>query len=117
LNVWAMAAAYSAGELPFDVETGELRDEVWRRWLAWDPVRMAREPQGAEALSGMRAIWIDAGRSDEVFLDLGAIAFEQAAEAAGVRGEVMHFELFDGGHSNAAWRYPLALSFLVGRLS
>ena len=42
LNTWAMAACYSANDdgsidLPFDVETGQLRDEVWARWLAWDP--------------------------------------------------------------------------------
>ena len=47
LNTWAMAACYSANEdgsidLPFDPATGMLRDDVWQRWLAWDPVRMAR---------------------------------------------------------------------------
>src|SRR5205823_13803679 len=80
VNVWAMAAAYSGGELPFDVETGELRDDAWAQWLRWDPVRMAREERYAAALRGMRAIWIDAGRSDEFHLDLGAIAFHRATE-------------------------------------
>src|SRR5205085_3593639 len=65
LDVWAMAAAYSGGELPFDVDTAEMRAEVWARWLEWDPVRMARDPRNAAALRGMRAIWVDAGRSDE----------------------------------------------------
>ena len=46
LNMWAMAACYSANadgsiDLPFEPETGRLRPEVWERWLAWDPVRMA----------------------------------------------------------------------------
>jgi len=117
LNVWAMAAAYSGGELPFDVETGELRGEVWEQWLAWDPVRMARAPRYADALRGLRALWIDAGRSDEFFLDLGATAFKAAIEAAGVPAEAVRFELFDGGHSNVSWRFPVALSFLVERLA
>ena len=26
--------------LPFDLRTGRLVDDVWARWLAWDPVRM-----------------------------------------------------------------------------
>src|SRR5438552_414110 len=40
----AVAACYSANtdgsiDLPFDTETGQLREDVWARWLAWDPVR------------------------------------------------------------------------------
>jgi S-formylglutathione hydrolase FrmB len=117
LNVYAMAAAYSAGELPFEAETGELRDEVWARWLLWDPVRMARESQYVAALRGMRAIWIDAGRSDEFFLDLGAAALRRSVADAGVPDEVVKFELFDGRHSGVGRRYMLSLSFLVERLS
>jgi len=41
INTWAMSAAYSAGELPFDVETAEVKEDVFARWLDWDPVRMA----------------------------------------------------------------------------
>ncbi len=46
LNVYACAAAYSSNadgsvELPFRLDTGELVPEVWERWLAWDPVRLA----------------------------------------------------------------------------
>src|SRR5204863_532298 len=78
---WCMAACYSADEdgtvrLPFDPATSELVPEVWERWLAWDPVRMA--PGHAEALRGMRAIYIDAGKRDQWFLDLGAEAFRRA---------------------------------------
>jgi S-formylglutathione hydrolase FrmB len=114
---WAMAAAYSDGEFPFDLETGELREEVWQRWLARDPVRMARDERYAAALRGMRAIWIDAGRSDEFHLDLGAIAFRNAVASAGVDENIVHFELHEGGHFNTAWRLPPALAFLVERLS
>ena len=117
LNIWAMSAAYSGGELPFDLETAEVREEVWARWLAWDPVLMAREPGYAEALRGMRAIWIDAGRSDEFYLDLGAIAFRRALTEAGVSEDVVRFELHEGSHSGMSWRYPLALSFLAERLA
>ena len=68
-----VAACFSAGPdgtpvLPFEPTTGRLRDEVWQRWLAWDPVRMVAHHAGA--LAGLGAIWIDAGRSDEWFLDL-----------------------------------------------
>jgi S-formylglutathione hydrolase FrmB len=120
LNTYAMAASYSANEdgsidFPFDLETAELVPEVWERWLRWDPVR--RVPEAAESLRALRAVWIDAGRSDEYYLDLGATAYRRALAAAGVPDEVVHFELFDGRHGNITWRYPLALRFLAERLA
>jgi S-formylglutathione hydrolase FrmB len=121
VNAYAMAAAYSARddgsvELPFDVETGELILEAWERWLAFDPVRMAREPRHAATLRGLRGIWIDAGSSDDYFLDLGATAFHQAVADAGVRADRIRFELYPGTHSRLQWRYPLSLAWLVERL-
>jgi S-formylglutathione hydrolase FrmB len=122
LNTYAMAAAYSANEdgtvePAFDLETGEVREDVFERWLRWDPVRMAREPQHAETLRGLRGIWIDAGKSDEYYLDLGAIAFHREVAQAGVSGDSVHFELFEGTHANLTWRYPLSLAWLVERLA
>jgi S-formylglutathione hydrolase FrmB len=118
INVWAMAAAYSADEdgtvrLPFDVETGELIPEVWERWLRWDPVRLARERP--DAVRGLRAVYIDSGKSDEYFMDLGAEAFRRVVEELGA--EDVQFELFDGTHGGITWRYPLALRYLADRLA
>jgi Putative esterase len=122
VNCYAMAAAYSANDdgsidLPFDVQTGELVPEVWQRWLRWDPVLRAREPEGREVLRNLRALWIDSGRSDEYHLDLGAIAFHREVVAAGVADERVHFELFEGTHAHLTWRYPLSVAFLAERLS
>jgi hypothetical protein len=113
LNTYAMAACYSNGELPFDVMTGELRWDVWERWLAWDPVRMV--PQHADTLRGLRAIYIDSGKRDQYFLDLGAEAFRRALGRIGVTD--VFFELFDGTHSAIEYRYPVALRYLAERLS
>jgi Putative esterase len=117
LNTWAMAACYSANDdgsidLPFEAETGQLRDDVWARWLAWDPVRMVE--RHAEALRGLRAIYIDSGKRDQYFLDLGAEAFRRALERIGVTD--VFFELFDGTHGAIEYRYPLALRYLAERL-
>ena len=117
LNEWAMAACYSANEdgsieLPFDVATGKLRDDVWQRWLAWDPVRMAR--RHADALRSLRAIYIDAGKKDEFFLDLGAEAFRRELEALGITD--VFFELFDAKHGGIEYRYPIAMRYLAERL-
>jgi S-formylglutathione hydrolase FrmB len=120
LNAWCMAACYSTDadgtvRLPFEISTGRLIPEVWDRWLAWDPVRMARDR--ADALRSLRAIWIDAGRSDEFSLDLGAEAFRAELDDLGIKAPVVRFELFDGTHANIEWRYPLAIRWLAERLS
>ena len=118
VNAWGMAAAYSADadgtvQLPFDVDTGELLPDVWERWLAWDPVRMARTH--GKALRSLRAIYIDAGKSDEYYLDLGAEAFRRELAALGITD--LFFELFEGKHGGIVWRYPIALRYLAQRLA
>jgi len=118
LNSWCMAACYSTDEdgtvrLPFDVDTGELVPDVWERWLAKDPVRMV--PERAEAVRSLRAVYIDSGKKDEWYLDLGAEAFRRALADVGVTD--VHFELFDAGHMGIEYRYPLSLKYLAERLS
>ncbi|HXV33402.1 MAG TPA: alpha/beta hydrolase-fold protein [Gaiellaceae bacterium] len=118
LNVWCMAACYSADpdgtvRLPFDPDTGELVPAVWSRWLDWDPVRMAQ--QRAASLASLRAVYIDAGTRDEYYLDLGAEAFRRALADVGVTD--VCFELFDATHVAIEYRYPLALAYLAERLS
>jgi hypothetical protein len=115
LETYGYAAAYSPDPeqpgkalLPFDVATGRLHDDVWERWLEKDPVRMA--PRHADALRSMRRIYLDAGRADEYYLDLGAEAF--AAELRAL--DVPHtLELFDGKHGGLTYRYPGAIRELV----
>jgi S-formylglutathione hydrolase FrmB len=118
LNDWCMAACYSADadgtvRLPYDLATGQLIPEVWERWLAWDPVRMV--PKHADALRAMRAIYIDAGKRDDFFLDLGAEAFRRALEAIGLTD--VFFELFDGTHMSIEYRYPISMQYLAERLT
>jgi S-formylglutathione hydrolase FrmB len=114
-SMYAYACAYTPDPehpgrplLPFDPATGRLDEEIWRRWLALDPVRMA-EPY-ADALRGMRRIYLDAGRQDEFFLDLGAQAFSDEL----TRLDIPHtLELFDGKHGGISYRYPGAIRQLV----
>ena len=113
VNTLCMAACYSEGELPFDLETGALRPEVFARWLEWDPVLMV--PRHAGALREMKAIYIDSGAQDDYYLDLGALAFRRALAEIGVT--VVFFELFPGTHAMIEYRYPLALRYLAERLT
>lgn len=118
LMMLAVSACFSADpdgtpRLPFDPQNGVLDDEVWARWLAWDPVRMV--PHHADALRAQRAIWIDGGTSDEWFLEIGGQAFRDALRSVGVTD--VQFELFEGAHGRIEYRYPLALGYLAERLS
>ncbi len=114
-EIYGYACVYSPdpdrpGEalLPFEIDTGRLLPDVWERWLERDPVRMA--PRHSDALRSMRHIYLDAGRADEWFLDLGAQAF--AAELAKLNIECS-FELFDGKHGGITYRYPGAIRELI----
>jgi S-formylglutathione hydrolase FrmB len=120
LTTLGVAACFSAREdgtpeLPFDPLTGALRPEQWQRWLDWDPVRMVA--RHAEAVRSLRAVWIDAGTSDEYFLDVGAEAFRAELAGVGLPDDRVHFELFDAGHGGIDYRYPLSLAWLAERLA
>jgi putative esterase len=119
LETYAMAACYSPDEsapgraiLPFEIDTGRLLDEVWDRWLRWDPVRMA--PEHADALGSMKRIYLDAGRSDEYFLDLGAQAFSKELTKQGIDHSLI---LFEGTHGGLQYRYPGAIRTLTEALA
>jgi len=120
LMLLGVSACFSAREdgtveLPFDPASGELRPEVWQRWLDWDPVRMV--PKHAAALRSLRAVWIDAGTKDDWFLDLGAVAFRDALLKAGVAPGVIKFELFEATHAAIEYRYPQSLAWLCQRMA
>ena len=117
LNILAMTAAYSpkrGGELdfPFDLETGAMRDAVWQRWLALDPVRMLERRY--KALRGMRLVYLDAGDRDEWNLHIGARTFVARARALGVK--VVHEE-FSDGHMEIQYRYDVSLPLVARAIS
>jgi hypothetical protein len=115
LCVYGMACAYTPdphrpghGLIPFEISTGRIIEEIWARWLELDPVRMA--PKYADALRGMRRIYLDAGTNDEFYLDLGAQAFAAELDTLGAQYTL---ELHDGTHSGTQYRYPGAIRELV----
>lgn len=118
-NDYAMGAAYSPDPdnpggalMPFDIETGRLIPDIWELWLQWDPVRLV--PRSVDALRTMKLIYVDGGRSDEWYLDLGATAVSKELTKAGIDHRL---ELFDGKHGNLLPRYPGHIALLVAALS
>ncbi len=111
LNVIAMAACYSPNpktkphlfDLPFDLKTGELRQDVWRRWLRWDPVRMIEHYQSA--LRRLK-IFLDCGTKDEFRLYAGARIFSGKLKEL----RLQHiYEEFEDTHMDIGYRYDRSL--------
>ncbi|MCP3914265.1 MAG: esterase family protein [bacterium] len=111
LNLLAMSACYSPNpeselgfDLPVDLETGERKDEVWQRWLAFDPV-VACE-RYADELKQLRLLYLEAGTRDEFHLQFSARILARRLRELDVPHE--HVEL-DGGHfgMDARWREVL----------
>lgn len=116
LNTIGMSACYSPRgaelDLPFDLETGELRADVWQRWLDHDPVRIV--DRHADNLRSLKLLFLDAGTRDEFGLDLGARILSKRLRDLNI--EHIHEE-FDGGHMNISYRYNRSLELISQHLS
>ena len=115
LFILACAAAYSPRSktafdlaFPFDLRTGEIDDEVFARWLAFDPAEY--DAPRLDALSRLSLCYIDAGRRDEFGLDIAARALARRFAEGGVR---VRSEEFAGGHRNTTERAVGATSALL----
>jgi len=118
IEMLAYAAAYSPRsataydfELPFDQRTGELREDVFSRWLAYDPAE--RVVRRRDALARLRLRYLDCGRRDEYNLDVGARVVTERIRGLGL--EVRHEE-FDDDHRNTGYRHETSLPALAAVL-
>jgi len=111
VNTIAMASCYSPRgkkiDLPFDLKTGEIRQDVWRRWKAWDPVDML--DRHARDLKKLDCVFVDCGTRDQFALHHGARIFADKARRLGVR--VVHEE-FDDDHTSISYRYDRSFAVL-----
>jgi S-formylglutathione hydrolase FrmB len=119
LNILAMAACYSPNpsapmgiDLPIVLPSGEIRGEVWNRWVENDPVHMANSH--AEALRSLKAIYLDAGLRDEFNLQIGARIFCSRLDTLGVK---YLYEEFDDTHMGINYRYDRSLVELSSALA
>jgi enterochelin esterase family protein len=115
LNTIGMAACYSPDGtevvLPFDLATGEMKQDVWARWLANDPVRMAE--YYVDALKSLDLLFLDVGNRDEFSLDIGAKVLSKKLADLGVTH--VHEE-FDDGHFNISYRYDRSLAMISEKI-
>ncbi len=115
IEMLGYAAAYSptgarafAFDLPFDPKTGEVRDDVFARWIAFDPAERCRA-RGAE-LGRLRLRYVDCGRRDEYALDIGARVLVARMRELGL---AVRHEEFDDDHRNIGYRHAVSLPALA----
>jgi enterochelin esterase family protein len=118
VNELGMTAAYSpakaeafALDFPFDLKTAELREDIFAKWLTFDPVERVG-PEKAK-LERLRLLYVDCGIRDEYNLAAGARIFAQRCRDAGI--DVRHEE-FDDDHRNVGYRYDVSLPALAEAL-
>lgn len=111
LNIIGMSACYSPNgssfDLPFDLETGEIREDIWQKWLTHDPVRLVEKY--AENLKSLKLLFIDAGTRDEFNLDIGAKVFCERLKKHNI--PYIQDE-FNDGHFNISYRYNRSLELI-----
>jgi S-formylglutathione hydrolase FrmB len=112
----AMAACYAPvdarnpfaplprADFPFDAYTAEVVPEVWKRWLAHDPLELVEKR--VDAVRSARLVFLDAGKSDEYGLQFGA---RMLAKRLVNSGATVHHEEFEGGHMGTGHRYDVSL--------
>ena len=113
-----MAATYDADpraplgfRVPFNMETGELIEERWRRWLRHDPVNLVGRYR--DNLKSLRGIYIDCGWRDQYHIHYGSRILSKRLAAAGIRHV---YEEFDDNHSDIDYRMDVSLPFLYRAL-
>ena len=113
-----MAASYDPDpkapngfRLPFNLETGELLETRWKRWLQHDPICMiGRYKKNLQSLKG---IYIDCGWKDQYHIHYGSRLLSKRLHAYGIGHR---YEEFDDNHSGIDYRMEYSLPFLYRAL-
>lgn len=115
LMILALAASFDPDpanpqqiRLPFDLQTCTLVEERWQCWLDFDPLRLVRNH--AEALRGLRGLYIDVGKQDQYNIQFGTRSLIKILQELAVP---VYFEEFQGSHSGTNWRLDHSLPYLA----
>ncbi len=121
LMILAMAATYDPApehpygvRLPVDHETCELDEDLWARWLKWDPNELIKREDVQNNLNSLRGLFIDCGSEDQYSLVFGARALKNKLKGLNIE----HcYQEFPDNHSGVDYRMDVSLPFLYHKLS
>ncbi len=107
-----MAATYdNEMVLPFNLETCELDQVRWQKWLLHDPVN--RVGQSIDALQQLNGLYMDCGFRDQYFIHYGMRQLSKKLEKA----QIEHtYNEFNGTHSGIDYRLDESLPYLYEKI-
>lgn len=118
LNLIAMSAFYSPREdedagigLPFSLNTGLVREEIWEKWLEFDPVRNIKSRLDN---LGSQTVIFQVGNHDEFSLNIGLGALSSILNENGIRNTLMRY---DEGHFGIDYFYRDSIPLLIQGIS
>jgi S-formylglutathione hydrolase FrmB len=97
--------------VPFNLESGEVIAERWRKWRENDPIHLVAKYR--DNLKSLRGIYIDCGWRDQFHIHYGARILSKHLDAARIRHR---YEEFDDDHSDIDYRMDVSLPFLYRAL-
>ena len=114
LMMICMAATYDPQdeiELPFDLNTCEIKPKNWQNWLKHDPVN--RVTQHVEALKQLKGLYMDCGFRDQFMIHYGMRRLAKQLDKYAIE---YFYEEFNGTHSNIDYRLDNAMPFLYDKI-
>ena len=97
--------------VPFNLESGELIERRWSRWLESDPINLVARYRAE--LKSLRGIYIDCGWRDQYHIHYGTRMLSKRLAQAGIPHT---YEEFDDDHSDIDYRMDVSLPFLYRAL-
>ncbi len=98
-------------ELPIDLKTAVVDEEVWQKWLASAP--LTKDDSSVEALENISCLYVECGNRDQYQLQYGARQLRNKL----IKHSIKHvYYEFDDNHSGTSYRYDVSLPLMLEAL-
>lgn len=119
LMLIGMAATYSPNvasplgfDLPLELKSGRLLEDVWAKWVQHDPLHRCETHQ--DGLKKLGMLYIECGNRDQYNLQYGSRQLADKLKNLGVAHTYLEF---DDNHSGTSYRYDVSLPLMLRALS
>lgn len=120
LSVIAYSAFYSPDptsiemgiDFPFEWVNGTFNQEVWNKWLTWDPAKNASSY--SRQIETLKSIYMDVGIQDEFSLMWGSRSVDAYLSDSKIRHT---YEEYEDGHFGIVYRMEKSLAMLAAGLA
>jgi enterochelin esterase family protein len=113
LMLHGMGATYSPNphsqlgfDLPINLYTGEILDDIWQKWCDHDPVVGIDRQEAQRGLKALKYLYLDCGKRDQFNLLYGARQFSAKLTDLAIEHD---YQEFNDNHSGTAYRYDISL--------